>query len=185
MHACTHHRSVLQNSNAQLQSALTAARTDLDWVVSEVKAGKLSHEEAEECIKQVSDSVPSVSAAALAVKRAQSGSQEEVWGWESAGAKAGVEGWTPKGDEPVKLIKLGGKVGKVTGNSACCCIILTCVYTHTHIHTYYHIAFSGLCKASIFSWAVSCSHVLLFLPYQCTIPNSWNTSLTNHQACCL
>ena len=104
---------VLQNSDAQLQTALTAARTDLDWVVSEIKAGKLSQQEAEECVQQVSDSVPSITAAAAAVQRAKSRGQEDVWGWESARVKAGSEGWTPKVDEPVRLIKLGGKTGKV------------------------------------------------------------------------
>jgi len=104
---------VLQNSDAQLQTALTAARTDLDWVVSEVKAGKLSQQEAEECVQQVSDSVPSITAAAAAVQRAKSRGQEDLWGLESARVKAGAEGWTPKMDEPVRLIKLGGKTGKV------------------------------------------------------------------------
>ena len=104
---------VLQNSDAQLQTALTAARTDLDWVVSEIKAGKLSQQEAEECVQQVSDSVPSITAAAAAVQRVKSRDQEDVWGLESARVKAGAEGWTPKVDEPVRLIKLGGKTGKV------------------------------------------------------------------------
>ena len=104
---------VLQNSDAQLQAALTAARTDLDWVVSEIKAGKLSQQEAEECVQQVSDSVPSTTAAAAAVQRAKSRGQEDVWGLESARVKAGAEGWTPKVDEPVRLIKLGGTTGKV------------------------------------------------------------------------
>ncbi|KAL0032477.1 hypothetical protein WJX77_002790 [Trebouxia sp. C0004] len=104
-----------KNSDAQLQTALTAARTDLDWVVSEIKAGKLSQQEAEECIQQVSDSVPSITAAAAAVQRTKSRGQEDVWGWESARVEAGLEGWTPKVDEPVRLIKLGGRTGKVTG----------------------------------------------------------------------
>ncbi len=104
---------ILQSSDAQLLTALTAARTDLDWVVSEIKAGKLSQQEAEECVQQVSDSVPSITAAAAAVQRAKSRGQQDVWGLESARVKAGAEGWTPKVDEPVRLIKLGGKTGKV------------------------------------------------------------------------
>lgn len=107
--------AVLQNSDADLQSALTTARTDLEWVVSEVKAGKLSEEEAEECIQQVSDSVPTVTAAAAAVQRAKAQGQEELGGWESA--KAGAEGWMPRVDESVRLIKLGGKIGKVFESS--------------------------------------------------------------------
>lgn len=109
----TERSCVLQNSDAQLQAALTAAQSDLDWVVSEIKAGKLSQQEAEECIQQVSDSVPSITAAAAAVQRAKARGQEDVWGWESARVKAGSEGWTPKVDEPVRLVKLGGKTGKV------------------------------------------------------------------------
>ncbi|KAL0040772.1 hypothetical protein WJX79_005089 [Trebouxia sp. C0005] len=109
-----HQHEAFKNSDAQLQAALTAAQSDLDWVVSEIKAGKLSQQEAEECIQQVSDSVPSITAAAAAVQRAKAGGQEDVWGWESARVKAGSEGWTPKVDEPVRLVKLGGKTGKVT-----------------------------------------------------------------------
>ncbi|KAA6418330.1 MAG: 2 family [Trebouxia sp. A1-2] len=109
-----HQHEAFKNSDAQLQAALTAAQSDLDWVVSEIKAGKLSQQEAEECIQQVSDSVPSITAAAAAVQRAKARGQEDVWGWESARVKAGSEGWTPKVDEPVRLVKLGGKTGKVT-----------------------------------------------------------------------
>ena len=106
---CQH---ALQDSDAQLRSALTSAQTELDRVVTEVKSGKLSHEEAEECIQLVSESMPSVSAAAAAVKRAKSRGHEGMW--DSVEAQRGVKDWAPSVDEPVRLIKLGGKVGKVT-----------------------------------------------------------------------
>ena len=96
----------LQASEAQLKSALQAAQRDLDWITSEVKAGKLSPEEAEECMQGISESAPTVKAATAAVKQAQSFMQDE-----SAGLRA--SGWAPKLNEAVRLLKLGGVSGKV------------------------------------------------------------------------
>ena len=101
----------LQDSDAQFKAALQTAQTDLDWVVSELKAGKLSPDEAEECIKGISDSVPAVKAAMAEVKRAESRGSFEVLEQESAGLKG--SGWSPKKNESVKLLKFGGRLGKV------------------------------------------------------------------------
>lgn len=99
----------MQNSDAQLKSALQTAQSDLDWVVSEVKAGKLSQEEAEECIRSIYDGIPTVKAASAAVMRAESAG-EEGWGQESAASGA----WYPQVDDSVRLLKLGGKIGRVS-----------------------------------------------------------------------
>ena len=102
----------LQDSDAQLRSAVQTAKSDLDWVIAEVKAGKLTHEEADECIKSVSDSALSVTAALAAVKQAESGGLEDVRDQESAGLRE--SGWFPTVDESVRLLRLGGKTGKVS-----------------------------------------------------------------------
>lgn len=96
----------LQASNAQLKSALQAAQSDLEWIISEVKAGKLSPEEAEECMQGISGSAPTVKAATAAVNQARSFLQDE-----SAGLRE--PGWSPKRNEEVRLMKLGGVPGKV------------------------------------------------------------------------
>ena len=98
----------LQERDADVKVALQAAQADLDWIVAEVKAGKLSHEEAEEYIKDISDSAPTVKAAAVAVTHAQSGGLHEQ---ESAGL--GNSSWSPQLHESVRLLKLGGRTGKV------------------------------------------------------------------------
>lgn len=101
-----------QASDAQLRSAIQTAKSDLDWVIAEVKSGKLSHEEAEDCIKGVSDSVPSVKTASAAVRQAEAAGLEDVRDQESAGLRE--SGWSPAVDEAVRLLRLGGKTGKVS-----------------------------------------------------------------------
>ena len=101
----------LQESDAQFTAALQTAQADLDWVVSELKAGKLSPEEAEECIKGISESVPTVKAAMAEVKRAETRGSYEVLEQESAGLRG--SGWSPKKNESVRLLKFGGRLGKV------------------------------------------------------------------------
>ena len=101
----------MQDSGAQLKAESQAAQSDLTWVLSEVKAGKLSQQEAEDCISSISDSAPSVKAASAAVRRAESAGLEDVREQESAGLRE--SGWVPKMDDSVRLLKLGGKPGKV------------------------------------------------------------------------
>lgn len=89
--------------------------------MSELRAGKLSPEEAEDCIKDISDSVPSVKAATAEVKRAESRSSLEGLEQESAALRG--SGWSPTLKESVRLLKLGGRTGKVS-------------HTDTHAHTF-------------------------------------------------
>lgn len=96
----------MQDSDAQLKSALQAAQSDLDWIISEVRAGKLSPEEAEECMQGVSESALTVKAATAAVNQAKSFLRDES-------AELRASGWSPKLNEAVRLIKLGGVPGKV------------------------------------------------------------------------
>ena len=109
-----------QESDAQLKAALQTAQADLDWVVSELKAGKLSPEEAEDCIKGISDSAPTVKAAMAELKRAESRGSYAALEQESAGLRG--SGWSPKKNESVRLLKFGGKIGKVSD-----------AHTRTHI----------------------------------------------------
>lgn len=115
----------MQESDAQLKAALQTAQADLDWVVSELKAGKLTPEEAQECIKGVSDSAPTVKAATAEVKRAESRGSYEVLEQESAGLRG--SGWSPKQNESVRLLKFGGKTGKVTHRSESLLTLLLCL----------------------------------------------------------
>ena len=102
----------MQESDAHLKAALQTAQADLDWVVSELNADKLTPEEAQECIKGISDSAPTVKAATAEVKRVESRATYEVLEQESAGLRG--SGWSPKKNESVRLLKFGGKIGKVT-----------------------------------------------------------------------
>ncbi|KAL3147779.1 hypothetical protein ABBQ32_002512 [Trebouxia sp. C0010 RCD-2024] len=99
-------QAAFKDSDAQLKSALQAAQSDLDWIISEVRAGKLSPEEAEECMQGVSESALTVKAATAAVNQAKSFLRDES-------AELRASGWSPKLNEAVRLIKLGGVPGKV------------------------------------------------------------------------